>query len=512
MREVPSYISERLKKNIQTKANDSAPSARLWVSRPSTALANDEFLERQTVATGSITDASIAVCHPRVRRSNTDVFLAYVSNGVARVVTATHKTSLDSHSWRDTGFEENATAVSITFDGVVSASRWLEVEFVTEQTPWVFWVNDGALFAQKLGGETVTLAEANCSDVSSVRAAWSQASTFNFGLVVFFILGGSLYYRQLIDGEWTDAELVSFGPSGVRWTAVSAFRTWDYRVGVQLKGSDGNVYELFTQFMGIGTRNAEHVEVTNATARDALTKIEYRERKTAEHVTVSDSDIVTTYKGLYTIGIPTLVSICNIVDESNDWGKLILLVFDKELDNESMQASIGSFYFVDEINRYYFPSSIKMDDTGRKATLEFVNFNNAQGECIMHYNPGTVVTMLGEALPAQSMAFVPSQLVPEEITLPEVDAIWNLNEIGTEVAIRFTEPLVSSVENSAESFIVTIAEPEYAPGGALSDSVKPVVSVTGYGGMRDTIDLSSGVANGVQMTNGKLSLEVAPDE
>ena len=513
MREIPSYIAERLKKNIQTQANKSAPSARIWVTRKNTILENDEFLERQTVVNSSVTDASIAVSHPRIRRANSDIYMAYVSGGVAKVVTSPHKSNLNDHIWRDTGFNENATAVAIAFDGTMQDSLASEVEFITENAPWVFWVNDGMLFAQKLGGETITLAEANCVDVSAIRAAYSQTSTFEFGLVVFFILGASLYYRQLIKGEWTDAELVSFGPTGVYWSAVSAFRTWDYRVGVQLKSTTGDIYELFTQFMGIGTRNVEHVSVANMSHKTEITQIEYTNVEHAtEHVEVANMSTPLIYLGIYELGVPSLLDVYNIDDGQGDWDKQVVFAFDKELENNSVQASIGSFYFIDEENKWYFPSSIKMDRTGRLATLTFVDISNASGECTAYYEPGTVVTMMDEVLSAQQLKFTPKNLVPSDVELPEVVEMWNLNEIGTEVAIRFNKPLTSAPADSAEKFIVTIAEPEYSPGGALSDSVKPVISVSGYIGMHEDIDLSTGAGNGVQMMNGKLSLEVTPVE
>ena len=478
MREVPSYISERLKKNIQTKANDSAPSARLWVSRQSTVLVNDEFLERQTVANSSVTDASIAVCHPRIRRSNTDIYVAYISNGVARVVTSKHRTAMNQHDWTDTGFEVDATAVSIAFDGTMPKSYGSEIEFVTEQTPWVFWVNDRKLFAQKLGGETVTLAEANCTDVSAVRAAWSQFSAFEFGLVVFFIIGGSLYYRQLIRGEWTDGERVSFGPSGVTWSGVSAFRTWDFRVGVQLKSTNGDIYELFTQFMGIGTRNAEHLEVKGAShSGGSITAIQRMNTKADEHITIADVSNVAPYQGIYELGVPSLLDVYNTHDVDGDWGKTVVFVFDKELNNDTVQDSISSFYFIDSIGMRYYPLSIKMDHTGRRAILTCIDFNNAVGKCTAYYSPGLVTTMLDEVLPAQSYEFTPINLVPYEVILPEVAEILNMNDIGTEVAIRFTEPLTSAPPESAEHFIVTISEAAYVPGGPLSKSSKPVISV-----------------------------------
>ena len=512
MRSVPSYIEERLKKNIQTRANDSAPSARIWLGRPSNPLTNGDFLERETIISGSVTDASIAVCHPRTKHVGTNIFVAYVSDGVAKVVMAKNKTKIDYRAWLDMDFEEDATAVSIAFDGTMVKSYGHEMEFVTEQTPWVFWANDGALYAQKLGWETIILAEGNCTDVSAIRAAWSQANTFDFGLVVFFILNGTLYYRQLIRNEWTDAEVVSFGPSGVRWSGVSAFRTWDYRVGVQLKSTDGNVYELFTQFMGIGTRNAEHVEISNAKkTTNKLTKIGYHDRKFEEHVDIRSANNITPYQGLYTLGVPSLLSVRNIDDGYGDWGKKVVLTFDKELNNDTVQASIGSFYFIDENEDYYFPISIKMDKTGRRATLEFVDFNNAQGVCTMCYDPGTVVTMLNETLSAQQGIFIPTGLVPNDIVLPEVVEILAENEIGTEVSVRFTEPITDIRDGCYNDFIVTINYPEYSPGGSLSRLVCPVVAVEHSVNDSRTIILrfADGMTSSIRNAVGEVTVQYA---
>lgn len=480
MRSIPSILSSRLKSNIQTRASKSDPSASLWVGRPNTVLVDDAFLERQTAKTASIEDVSIAVCHSKIKKANTKIYMAYISDGTAKVVSANSKYAMAQHSWSDEGFSQTATAVSIAFDGTMPMTDRGDVEFVTEEIPWVFWVNDGMLFAQKLGGETITLAESNCVDISAIRAAWSQASTFDFGLVAFFILGSSLYYRQLINGEWTDAELVSFGPSGVYWAEVSAFRTWDYRVGVQLKSTDGDIYELFTQFMGIGTRHAEHLQLVDSVVTGSkTTQIHYTDlRSLPEHLEIVGIENTTIYSGLYGVGVPTLVAVYNIDDGSGDFGRIVIFEFDKELNAESVASSIGSFHFMDEEEKYYFAYNISVDSTGRGVVLHFVDINNAVGECVACYEPGEIITMTDEVLNRQEYRFTPVNLVPNDVVLPEVLEISNTNEIGTEIIITFTEPLISVPEDVYSKFIVTIYEPEYSPEGALSQSVKSVVSVT----------------------------------
>lgn len=508
MRSIPSIISTRLKSNIQTRAKKSDPSASLWVGRPNTVLVDDAFLERQTVKTTSIEDVSIAVCHPKIKKANTKIYMAYISDGTAKVVSANSTNAMAQHSWTDEGFSQTATTVSIAFDGTMPMTDRGDVEFVTEEIPWVFWVNDGMLFAQKLGGETITLAESNCVDVSAIRAAWSQASTFDFGLVAFFILGSSLYYRQLINGEWTDAELVSFGPSGVSWAEVSTFRTWDYRVGVQLKSTDGDIYELFTQFMGFGTRSAEHIEVRSVSkTNEILTEIDYFDASTAEHIEIDSTNNTTPYQGLYTLGSPSLLSVSNSANLTGDWGRMIILEFDKELEESSVQASIGSFYFVDENEDYYFPIEITMDITGRRATLTFVDFNNAKGECVMHYDPGTVVTMLGETMSAQECAFVPSNLTPNDITLPEVVEILAENDIGTEVSIRFDATIVDITDGCKEKFIVTINYPEYSPDGRTSSLICPVIEITQINDYTIMLRFADGMETSIRNAVGEVVIQ-----
>ena len=74
---------------------------------------------------------------------------------------------------------------------------------------------------KQLGGETITLAENNATAISAVRAMWSDVPGFDFGLCLFMILNGAIYVRQLINGEWYDAEVVAVSrlpvEGGVSW-------------------------------------------------------------------------------------------------------------------------------------------------------------------------------------------------------------------------------------------------------------------------------------------------------
>lgn len=515
MRDLSTTMKKKLASHVQ--AGDSALSANVWVSRPNTQLVDDIFLEKQKIPFGtSVTKASVAACHPRLMRDATDVYVGYVDGGTAKVAKAVYNYRMANHEWVDTGFAEPAEDISLCFDGTMPKNVKGASEFVSDKEPWVFWTSDGALYARKLTSTaTVLLAEANCVAVSSVRAMWSEVNRFDFGLIAFFILNGYLYYKQLINNEWMDAELVSAVPAGVLWSDVSAFRTWDYRVGVQLVAQDGSIYELYTQFMGIGTRSTEHFEMKDASVSGELTQIEYHSlQHKGEHLWITNAQNVAPYQGNYEIGVPSLVDVYNVDDGNGDWGKRVVFVFDKELENNSVQSSMlsGCFYFTDTWGVSYYPSSIEMDRTGRIALLTFVNFNNAYQACTAHYVPGTVVTMVDEVLSEQSFVFVPQNLIPSDVPLPEVESIWNINSIGTEVAVKFTEPLIVVPNESASKFIVTVPELDYVPEGPLNNNVKPVKSVRGYSGVEQLVELDRGTHNGLSYISGKLSLEVVANE
>ena len=509
MRSVPSYISSRLKKNIQTRANDSDPSAKIWISRPTTVLLDDRLLERQAVLNVSATDVSVAVCHPRERKSNTEIFMAYVSDGVVKVISAKHKTKMEAHTWYDTGFEVSGSAVSIAFDGTMPKVYGSEVEFVTETAPWVFWVDSAVLYGKKLysEGDPVILAETNCTDVSAIRAMRSDVGSFDFGLVVFFIINGKLHYRQLIDGEWMDAEVVSFGPADVTWKEVAAFRTWDYRVGVQAKTTGGAVYELFTQFMGIGKQNTDHISV-DANADFELTKIKEWFPSNEEHaVRVTGAESGAPYGGLYSVLPPNIVAAYNIDDGNGDWGKKLVIVSDVHLRFDEIAANYASFSITDSLGRSFAAYSAELSvEDAKTITLTFQDFNAAKGECIVSYTPGTAITMADTVMEYAELAFTPINLVDPGIPIPEVEDIWNIDTNGNNIAVKFTEALTGDPVDNDEAFVVTFQEYTMVPEGTLIEQTRTPTGVKKFISVDESVDLSDGTYSGVVFDNERLRL------
>lgn len=427
MRSLSTTMKRKLASRIQ--AGDNAISSSLWVARPTTPLTEDRYLEKQTVLSSSnITKTSIAVCHPRLMRGATEVYIGYLESGTIKVARTTYVEEMERHVWdTDIGYSQAADDFCLCFDGTMPKAPNGYVEFKTEQLPWVFWTLDSVLYGRKMGdtGEPFVLAEANCSAVSAVRAMWSTTGGFDFGLVVFFLLNGQLYYRQLIDGEWMDAEVVSFGPDGVKWEALAAFRTWDYRIGVQLKSTDGAFYEMFTQFMGIGKQNVEHIEVGNVKIQSNFLGVKYNNTQEVEHVKLAGITAGAPYGGLYSIDMPVLTSAYNVEDENGNWGTTVIAVFSNYLVADDVASNYLRFSLVDTWGAAYYPSAATLGDDGKTVTLTFVDFNPAYDVCEIRYTPGAVYSMATVLVEATSVSFTPQNLDPPDIPQPEVESIWN---------------------------------------------------------------------------------------
>lgn len=427
MRDFSSALKKKLDSKIQSGNN--SLSSNLWVSRPTTPLTEDRYLEKQTVLTSeNITKTSIAVCHPNMMRSATEIFIGYLESGVIKVIRASYAEEMSRHTWKsDIDFSQRADDFCLCFDGTMPKAPNGYIEFKTDKMPWVFWTLNGTLYAKVLQSENepIVLAESNCSAVSAVRAMWSELGGFDFGLIVFFILSGSLYYCQLINGEWTDSEIVSFGPSGTTWEDVAAFRTWDYRVGVQLKSTDGNFFEMFTQFMGIGKQNAEHIEVEDIRATSNLTEVQYTSSKETEHIEISEIYAGAPYGGLYSTSIPKLISARNIADENGNWGTTVEIEFDNYLVSSDVENNYLKFSLIDSWNINYIATKAILKDDGRTVVLSFLNFNNAYDKCKIQYTPGNIYSLATVLVESTSFEFIPQNLVPIDVPKPEVESIWN---------------------------------------------------------------------------------------
>lgn len=440
MRSIDTEILRRVQLMKQTQATNANPYANVSITRPKIPMVSNlrDFLERSIIKVGTdtITDTGVAVCHPKYGKDNTRVWVSYIENGTLHIKSARCAELISSYIWIDEEFTAPADSCDICFNSISERNLHGIEEYITDEEPWVFWTNNGAAYAKWLNPRVnmanVLLASENCTDISAVRAVISINSSWNFGLVVFMLINGTIFYRQLIDDIWYDAEVVSAGP-GAPYNKIAAFRTWDYRVGVQaLKGS--TLYEIFSQFEGIGSRNEERIELRDISVNKDLITIQYHEQTFQERIELSDISIPTVYGGLYETGNANIVNAYNIEtivedpdthEEVSDWGIRLIVIFDKHLLASSVASNELSFTIVDSNNRVFNSRNAELGADGKTVTLTFLDFNNATGTCQIVYTKGTIESMASELVNTESFSFLPENLNPSYIPVPEVDSIWN---------------------------------------------------------------------------------------
>ena len=420
MRNIDSVLEERLDSSLQTIGNNANPIAQMRIQRRQIPVHDEELIERsRIVKAAGITDSDVAVCHPYFGHRDEQIWVAYVRNGTLHIKWAQNTEILTKAEWNNYWFTASASACSIAFDSVAKHDARGIWEFVTDEVPWVFWVEDGALKAKMctpLGDYEHELAVANVTDVSAVRGPSGEYGNWDLGLTVFFVMAGQLYYRQYIDGEWCDAERITFsGLSDITISEIKAFNTWDYRVGLQILASDGKLYELYSYTEGIGTRGTEHLELGVA-AEGHLFRIGYGDGYTREHLNVNVAA-----EGERIYGLSTVPLSAENINSSGDWGRKVEIT----MDYPNSEGDVSEFVLRDSNGNVYACEDIEFDD--EVIRLTFVNFNMAYSAayCTVIYTKGTLMSpvVLTDSF---SINFVPTNLVSPSTPAPTVSSIYNL--------------------------------------------------------------------------------------
>ena len=431
MRDLSSNIGRHVFRKIQTKASGSNISTSLIVARPETPLKHGQFIDIQKVLEfpeDYTSNAAIAVEHSKKGLHNTSMYMAFIQNGAIVLKRALPKYRMEEHNWLDVNYiiegVGDAVEVSLAFDGEMPVKKGGKAEFITEKEPWVFWINEsGECWSEKVGHPDTRFkcAENNCVEISAVRGIWSEAGQFNFGLIIFMLLNGSIYYRQYIDGVWYDAAPINFGPASMTYVHIRACRTWDYRICIQAKANDGKMYEMFSQFEGFASRNVEHIEVSDMKSTADYIEIQRKSIYEEEHVELSDM----TYTNSMQWGQPVYVIHAETVDNGNgDYGRIIKAIFDHPFIPSTASGTPESWSLIDNTGYTFTPITVVGDPTGTHVLLTFRNFNMAVGECTLHYEPGTIATPV-VASNAFDYTFTPSGLDPSKVHLPQLKEVRN---------------------------------------------------------------------------------------
>lgn len=234
MRAIPPELLTRIKKRAQVPAENADPSLKILLSR---GLVREMF-QVFTVHNGSqLTDIDVTVRRLETTQIPAYAYAIYVQDGVAHI--KSKPLPYDDQTPWDYEFQVgNASAVAIEFDGYWDRDHSTRrFNFVTEDLPWVFYVQSGSLKAQLWQGTVLNLAT-NVTKVAAIRG-WLPVEgdhASDQGLIVAYLKAdGTMWYRaycrQDVGGRtWEVERQVTAFPEGFI-DDLALFRSNDFRIG-----------------------------------------------------------------------------------------------------------------------------------------------------------------------------------------------------------------------------------------------------------------------------------------
>jgi len=247
MRTIPSELLNRVKKKWQVPAENADPKMKVYLSRG----LQNELFQVFTIQEGELlTDVDVTVSRPSAITLPATAYALAINNGLAQVKSKPLPYD-DQYPWEDEfDVASGVTSVAIEFDGFWDRDyNTRRFNFVTEEYPWLFYVQAGNLYMQ-YWQDTEELLATNVTKCAAVRG-WVPANgqtTNDQGLIVAYIkTDGKIYYRSYCatptGKAWESEREVTELGSGVDDLAL--FRTNDFRVGF-LAESGGNVSWVLT--------------------------------------------------------------------------------------------------------------------------------------------------------------------------------------------------------------------------------------------------------------------------
>lgn len=290
MRSISSLMNEKLKSNQQTPANKASPKMSIQVSRARSTIMDSDYWTVETIREKfGLGDIGVAPRRFKPYGQPNRIYEIHVDNGVVSTAIREYPDTFKV-GWKEQFTLGNGSSVALAFDGDWHRYRstW---RLVTEEKPWIFWVDlDGVLWRQHWDDSTtLAMLDSDVVFVRSIRAWRNQYSAeLDQGIVVGYVKkDGSVWYRNYCrqtDGTiiWEIARQL---PSVSNAVHLNLFLTNDYRIGFCIERSNRNIQWIITQRNWSGMALIpENVHATLILNEVKLTPIKYIDLKATECV------------------------------------------------------------------------------------------------------------------------------------------------------------------------------------------------------------------------------------
>lgn len=263
-------IIDKFYEEIQTEENGSNPNPLVYLVRPTTPIQTQKFWEKTLITSTVGTRSSIAVRRPHGNLLGDMIFVAQVESGTAVIKKAVPHSNLALMTWTTVETITNVSELSIMFDGYMESHENTIEAYTLGTLPYVIYVDtDGSLHVVNLDEpETVLSISDDAVNVASVRGLYAESIGLNDGILVYYTNStGQLWEAIVLNGVVDSLTQITLLPTGVTgWLDCWAERTFDYRIMLQIKGDDGNVYTLMSKSRPSGYSFLEYVSFNSYTS------------------------------------------------------------------------------------------------------------------------------------------------------------------------------------------------------------------------------------------------------
>jgi len=426
MRHVPIALQNKLDKMFQTIAENANPSMLVSVARSRSSIIDTSYFVVETIREkAGLGEVAVAVRRQIVDYSPDQIFEVHLDNGIAKTAYRAYPDKLKA-GWQNGITLEAAQSVAIAFDGNWVRDMYHKWQMVTDEFPWIFWVTTAGMLKAQIWHDATSLVQIASADVVKCVALRGWKSTViptdDQGIVVAYIkTDGTVWYSgycRQSDGTtvWEVArEVTDFTGSAV---SVNLFLTNDYRLGFAIEDSTGAMYWYITTRCWGGMAIESDTILAMLSASIDFVEIKTTRMYEGETITPEVScDLA------YLWGQPyvEVTSLANIDDGNGDYGLVIRMDIDQQLNN----LSLSEVMFMDEWDTGYVVENLI--NNGDHVLFYVSDFNNAYGDMRIVYTRTVTTNDAGYAITTLNgiNSFTPTGLDPVPIDPPTPVDGWN---------------------------------------------------------------------------------------
>ncbi|CAK7037893.1 hypothetical protein [Tissierella sp.] len=423
MRIISPSLLNKLKDKNQTPFNKSDPKMNISLARARSSIMDSSYFTVETIRTKpGIGDISIGLQRLKPYGPPSAIYEIHIDNGIGKTAIRKYPDKR-KEGWMEQ-FELGAvSSVAICFDGrwiKNSKGRW---QIVTKEKPYIFYVRtDNKLYVKLWDEVEEKLLAENVKKVKVIRG-WKSAvvGKDDHGLIAAYIkTDGKVYYRNYSEQEdgkfvWeNERQMTEFSGTAIN---LNLFITNDYRTGIIIEDNNGKITWLITNRNWAGMAIAtDKILARNDIKVNFIETTKYKTFK--EEKIVASPNITATF--LYASSFNKFVEIKNLDNGEGDYGKEIIFT----VLHEIYDIDVKDFELRDNRNiSFVILDILKIGD--RKYKLMLLNFNNAEGEVALRFKGLYGKNEAGNRYDEFKDTFIPANLVPLEIPIPTVEAIWN---------------------------------------------------------------------------------------